>query len=123
MEFDFAERGDAAHLEEALARARKIGSVDPILRVTIGRAYLPDGDVSSAIAAFERYSGQIPPRARKQFHFRPWEMAGEDEHPVEAHRTFTFERDYSPEDCRETIIDNVPINRAIVDAWAARRSD
>jgi hypothetical protein len=49
--------------------------------------------------------------------FRLWELTGDPVHLREAHRLLGEFRDHAPEECRESLIANVPIHREIEDAW------
>ena len=38
-------------------------------------------------------------------------------HLEEGHRLLRFMRDHAPEDCRDSMIENVPLHRDIMKAW------
>jgi hypothetical protein len=46
-----------------------------------------------------------------------WELTKGRIHLEEAHRLLCFIRDHAPEDCRESMIENVPLHRDIMRAW------
>ena len=55
--------------------------------------------------------------------FRLWGLTQDKEHLVEAHRLLAHLRDHAPEDCRESMIEHVPLHRDIVQAWDEHGGD
>jgi hypothetical protein len=49
--------------------------------------------------------------------FRLWELTRDNEHLAEAKRLLDFGVDHAPEDSRTSMVDNVPLHRAIMRAW------
>jgi tetratricopeptide (TPR) repeat protein len=104
-------------LSEALALVRETKSPGTILAATVERARLLGGDVEAALAALEAHGEQVHHGERMEARFRLWELTTDKVHLEEAHRLLCYARDHAPEDCRETIIENVPLHRDIMRAW------
>jgi hypothetical protein len=49
--------------------------------------------------------------------FRLWGLTKERTHLIEAKRLLDFAVEHAPEDCRTSMIENVPLHRDIVKAW------
>ncbi len=88
-----------------------------MLAATIERARLPDGDVQPALAAFDEHEERVPHADRRNARFRLWELTQDKVHLEEAHRLLCFMRDHSPEEDRESLIENVPLHRDVLTAW------
>ena len=113
----------ATHLDEALALARETKSPGTILSATVERARLPDGDSKAALAALAEHEERVDHRVRMQACFRLWELMQDKVHLAEAHRLLCFMRDHAPEDCRDSLIENVPLHRDIMKAWEEHRGE
>ncbi|MHC4956170.1 MAG: protein kinase domain-containing protein, partial [Planctomycetota bacterium] len=115
-----AERGDTesatTHVAEALSLARETGTPNAILAATIEQARLPGGDVDAALAALEQHEERAGHTGKIDARFRLWEVTQDREHLDEAHRLLTFMREQAPEDCRDSMIENVPLHRDIMEA-------
>ena len=48
---------------------------------------------------------------------RLWELTQDQTHLTEAHRLLEHPRDHAPEDCRDSMIENVSLYRDIMKAW------
>jgi len=83
----------------------------------VERARLPGGDVEAALAALEEHEERVPHEAKMEARFRLWELTQGKEYIVEAHRLFVHFRDHAPENCRDSLIENVPLHREIMEAW------
>ena len=106
------------HLDEALLLAREVEDAEIALVASVRRALLPDGNVKSALAALAEYE----PRASNSVHkmearFGVWRLTKDWAHLEEAHRLLCYLRDHAPEDCRDSMIENVPLHRDIMKAW------
>jgi tetratricopeptide (TPR) repeat protein len=104
-------------LEEALALALETGTPGTILSATVERARLPDGNVREAVAAFEEHADRVDHNPRTEARLRLWQVTQDRAHLEEAHRLLQIAVEFSPEDCRETMITNVPLHRDIMAAW------
>jgi tetratricopeptide (TPR) repeat protein len=103
--------------EESLALARELKSPDLILRATAYRALLPGGDSEDALAAFEEYEDRVELSTKMECRFQLWELTKDQIHLTEAKRLLDFAVKHSPEDCRTSMIENVPLHRDIMKAW------
>jgi serine/threonine protein kinase/tetratricopeptide (TPR) repeat protein len=112
--------GAIAHLEEALALARKVDAPGTILLATVHRARLPDGDIAAGLAALEAHEERVAHDTKMEAGFRLWELTQDKAHLEEAHRLLCYARDHAPEDCRDSMIQNVPLHRDIMQAWEER---
>jgi tetratricopeptide (TPR) repeat protein len=121
-----AELGDLEHeaghedaaralLDESLAMAREVGSPNLIVTAALARARLPDGDRDAALSAYEEHRDDLPASAERSY--RLWRLTRDAAHLAEAKRQLDFEVEHAPEDCRETMIENVPLHRDIMKAW------
>jgi tetratricopeptide (TPR) repeat protein len=105
------------HLDDALALAKDLQIPNLILAATVERARLPDGDPEAALAALREHEERATHRTRMNARFRLWELTGDRTHLEEAHRLLNFARDHAAEDCRTSIVRNVPLHREILRAW------
>jgi len=107
----------ATRLDEALALAKENGTPDAILCATVEQARLPHGDVDAALAALAEHEEHVGHSARMEARFHLWELTQDVAHLEEAHRLLSFLGDHAPEDCRDSMIENVPLHRGIMQAW------
>jgi tetratricopeptide (TPR) repeat protein len=122
LEVDRARREPAAaHLGEALALAREAKTPAAILLATVALARLARGDVRSARAALEEHEPRTNHEGRMEARFRIWELTKDRAHLEEAHRLISFARDHAPENCRDSMIEHVPLHRRIMNAWEEHR--
>jgi hypothetical protein len=49
--------------------------------------------------------------------FHLWKLTKDKTHLEEAHRLLRDARDHAPADCRDSMIENVPLHRDIMKAW------
>jgi hypothetical protein len=50
-------------------------------------------------------------------HYCLWQVTAEQSQIAEAHGLLCFALDHAPEDCRTSMIENVPLHRDIMRAW------
>ena len=74
---------------------------------------------SAVRAAFEAAAARLKRREQMAVRFRLWELDGDSADLAAAHRLLASMRDHAPEDCRESVVENVPLHRDIVAAWEA----
>jgi len=117
------ERVATAHIEEAVTLAGELKSPGVILSAAIERARLAGGDIQAALAAFAEHEERVGPDEKTNARFRLWELTSDKTHLEEAHRLLCYARDHSPEDCRTSMIENVPVHRDIMKAWEAHGGD
>ena len=117
------EQAATAHIGEALSLAEGLKDPNLILSATVERARLPGGDMEAALAALEEHEERVPHETRTEARFRLWELTQDKAHLEEAHRLLSFMRDHAPEDCRDSMIENVPLHKDIMRAWAEHGGD
>jgi tetratricopeptide (TPR) repeat protein len=71
------------------------------------------GDAAGARAALEEHGTAAGARTCMEAHFRIGEVE-------KAHELLMHLREHAPEDCRESMIENVPLHREIMEAWNDR---
>ena len=111
------ERAATAHIEEAVGLAEELKSPNLTLSATVERARLPGGDIRAALDALREHEERVWPVERVNARFRLWELTRDMAHLAEAKRLLDFAVDHAPEDCRESMIENVPLHRDIMRAW------
>ena len=97
--------------------ARGLSTPETVIPAALERARLPGGDSEAALAALEEHGDRTGHDLRLRARFGLWELTGEVTHLAEAHRMLRHLIDHAPEDCRETMIENVPLHRDIAAAW------
>jgi tetratricopeptide (TPR) repeat protein len=97
-----------AMFEEALALAEQIKAKESATtaRVYLGADEFDDAGVSVA--------------GRVECNFVAWKTTGDEAQLAEARRLLMLLRDNAPQDYRESILENVPLHREIMEAWDAR---
>jgi serine/threonine protein kinase/tetratricopeptide (TPR) repeat protein len=109
--------GAVAHLDEALTLARKAKLPGATLMATVYRAQLPGGDIEAALVALEEHEDGAEHRDKMTARFHLWKLTKDKTHLEEAHRLLRDARDHAPADCRDSMIENVPLHRDIMKAW------
>ncbi|MHC4940674.1 MAG: serine/threonine-protein kinase [Planctomycetota bacterium] len=112
--------GSIASLEEARAIARDL-DVPEIRALAASRlCVLADEDESEPRADLDRNQARIGVPARMEAHYLLWRASGAAADLEEAHRLLQSLVENAPEDCRESMIENVPLHREITEAWRDR---
>ena len=113
------DRPDAAReiLENAIAKARDARLPGPLALATALRATLPGGDPARALEVLEASAERLPAAAKMAARFHLWEATGDRAQLEAAHRLLLAARDHAPEPYRTPMLADVPLHRAIVDAW------
>jgi predicted ATPase len=106
-----------AHVEEALKLAREVGYPDAIVPAAALRARMPGGDLGAVSDALAEYEDRMDIWAKMTARLHLWELIGDKTHLEEAKRLLDFAVEHSPEDCRTSMIENVPLHRDIMKAW------
>ena len=109
--------GARPHLEDTVTRARALGAVGPGLLALAELACLPDGDPAEALKALAADEARVGATDMTRCRFLLWQATGDRSHLEEAHRLLTFMLDHAPEEFRESMIENVPLHRDIMQAW------
>ncbi|MCZ6788315.1 MAG: tetratricopeptide repeat protein, partial [Planctomycetota bacterium] len=104
-------------LEEALTTSSELGIADPAIPAQVFLAWLRQRDVESARQAFADGWSRLSVAAAMECSFVLWKSTEDKEYLTEAHRLLMHLRDHAPEDCRDSVIENVPLHRDIMKAW------
>jgi tetratricopeptide (TPR) repeat protein len=110
-------------LEEALALGQEIENPNVVTLATCSLATLPDGDPDAALEALTEHESGVRHYDRQEARFLLWRATQDPVHLEESHRLLCHLRDHAPEEYRETMIENVPLHRDIVAAWAEHGAD
>ncbi|MHC4960190.1 MAG: ATP-binding protein [Planctomycetota bacterium] len=105
------------YLDEALALALETGSPGVALESAVTLARLPGGDVQAALAALADHEQHAAQETRMEARLGLWELTGDPAHLAEAHRLLEDLRAHAPEKDRDSMVENVPLHRAIARAW------
>ncbi len=81
-------------------------------------ALLPGGDAGAAVEAWERYAPGLGKSDAMEFRFLLWRVTKERAHLEAAHGLLEEFREQAPEEYRDTMVENVPLHRDVVKAWA-----
>jgi tetratricopeptide (TPR) repeat protein len=110
------------HLEAARSTAAEIG--DPSIEVLSAchLAQLPGGDATAARSSLDQREHLLRNAELIQARFLLWKATRARADLEEAHRLLEYFREHAPEEYRDTVIRNVPLNREIAAAWEARGS-
>ena len=111
-----------AELEEALALARGQDTPGSAVFAACHLAALGDLDPAVAAEEMERGGSRVPHFERLPDYFVLWKATRDPRHLEAAHALLAYAVEHSPEDRRDGMTRTVPTNRAILAAWAARRS-
>ncbi|MHC4504827.1 MAG: tetratricopeptide repeat protein, partial [Planctomycetota bacterium] len=106
-----------AHLEEALSLSQEVKQPKTILLATVHRARLPGRGIEPALAALEEHEQRVPHDTKTECRYRLWELAEDKAHLAEAKRLLDFAVEQSPDEYRDSMIENVPLHRDIMRAW------
>jgi tetratricopeptide (TPR) repeat protein len=106
----------ATTADEALAIAREVGTHGPILLSSALRASLHGGDPEAALADLDAHEALADKGDRIQARFLLWQATGDPAHLDRAHVLLLECRDDAPEQDRDSMLENVPLARAIIAA-------
>jgi hypothetical protein len=74
--------------------------------------------VKDAPAAFAETEGQLGHTGTMTARFGLWQLTQDKAHLEDAHRRLCFLRDHAPAEYRDSMIENVPLHKSILRAWA-----
>ncbi|MHC4974795.1 MAG: protein kinase domain-containing protein [Planctomycetota bacterium] len=118
-----ADRGDLesarARVAEARALADELNHGETIVLATARALRLDGGDAEAASNTMSTYETRVSHKARMEIRFLLWQATKDRAHLEEAHRLLSHLIDHSPDDCRETMVENVTLHREIQRAWDA----
>lgn len=109
-----------AALTEALDLARRHTLPDTLLRAACGLAQMEGGDASEALALLAEHESRVSHEGRIEVRFRFWEATQDETQLAAARRLLDHLVEHAPEEYRESMLEKVPLHRAIVKAWASR---
>jgi tetratricopeptide (TPR) repeat protein len=104
-------------LQESREMSREIDRPDSEAIAAAYLALLPGGSAGEAEELCRTSESHIGHFERVELRFVLWRATGKPEHLAEAHRQLMFLRDHAPEDCKQSILENVPLHAEIVAAW------
>ena len=87
------------------------------------RARLTGGNIDSALAALRENERRVPRAAQMEARFRLWQLTGDQTHLGEAPYHLVLLIEHAPEDCRTSMIENVPLHRDVMRAWEEHGGD
>jgi len=105
-------------LEEARDAARTIGVSGMVALACAHLALLPGGDVAAACKEFAEHESHLDVVRKMEGRLALFKATGDRAHIEEAHRLLCYVRDHAPEECREAMIEKVPLHREIMAAHA-----
>jgi tetratricopeptide (TPR) repeat protein len=105
-----------APIEEAMALSEQAERLGPAVLGACCLAMLPGGDLEAGVRSMQ-HAARIEHGSRMRARFVLWKAGGDAAHLAEAHRHLMFFRDHAPEECRESVLENVALHRDIVAAW------
>ena len=116
-----AARGDpqaaARLIDEARTLAADTGDPETMLIAEVHRARLPGASPAAALALLDEIDEEIGHAEAIEIRFRLWELTMDRPHLVEAHRLLDHLRAHAPEQDRDSMVENVPLHRALMLAW------
>ncbi|MHC4940718.1 MAG: protein kinase domain-containing protein [Planctomycetota bacterium] len=103
-------------LDEARAIANRIGAPEFDALAAANMALLPGGDVDAARRALREHGARLEFPEEMSAFFALWKAGGNSEDLAKAYEMLTHLRDRAPEEYRESMIENVPLHKAIMEA-------
>ncbi|MHC4472969.1 MAG: serine/threonine-protein kinase, partial [Planctomycetota bacterium] len=112
-------RGRQEDSRELLQEAVSLGANDPeaVVLATCRLALLPGGSASRALSVVDEYEQRLEHAKRLEALFLLWRAGRDRDHLLEAKRLLDELVAHAPEECRESMIANVPLHREVVAAW------
>jgi tetratricopeptide (TPR) repeat protein len=114
-------RGDQRAAIEALEQAAEIAREGSQVQVEVAalayRAKLPGGDAAAARRVLTESGGSAGCLGEMEARFRLWQATGDEKELAQSHSLLAQLRETAPEDCRDSMIENVPLQREIMQAW------
>jgi tetratricopeptide (TPR) repeat protein len=108
-------------LENARAIAVQIEAPELSAWAATQAALLPGGEVEDAREAIRRHGPRLEVSQQLDALLAIWQAGGGTEDLAMAHETLMRVQDQTPEEYRESMIENVPIHKAITEAWEAQQ--
>jgi tetratricopeptide (TPR) repeat protein len=108
------------HLERGLQLGREQGLKPQVASCLAALAAYGDGDAAAALAYATEHDAEIDVAHRMHVRRLLWKATGDRGHLEEAYQLLTHLRDHAPEEYRESMIENVPLHKEIMEAWRDR---
>ena len=108
-----------AALEEAAEIARDADMPGARLLAAVHLARLPGYDAKDALQIVTGLGDRVEHDILMESRYRLWTLTGDGSHLAEAHRLLEVARDHAPPEFRDSMVANVPIQRAIAADFAA----
>jgi len=107
---------------EAHAIGEELNAPGTIVLAAALLALLPGAEAVVAVETFEEHEPRIRHVDRMEAHFLLFQATTDRTHLEESHRLLCYLRDHAPEEYRETMVVNVPLDRDIMEAWEERQA-
>ena len=108
------------HIDKAIELATPSGAKNALILAHSVAVRLPNRDPSEAVRLLEEDGGRMRALDRMRSYYSLWLGTGDRTHAAAALAELEHLRDNAPEEHRQSIVDDVPLHRAIV---AACRTD
>jgi tetratricopeptide (TPR) repeat protein len=108
---------DREYLEKAVALGREIDRPGVF---ALGLAYLAlhaGGDVDEALRVFEQFESRLRHQDKLEARMTLFKVTGDRAHLEAAHALLEHGRKHAPEEFRDSMVENVPLNREIMEAF------
>jgi hypothetical protein len=105
--------------EESLDLSRQAALPGKQMLSSAWLALLRHESTADAEALLAAHDARMPFHEKMEGQFILWKATGSSEHLTEAHRLLTELRENAPEEYRDSMTQNVPLNREIMEAWSA----
>ncbi|MHC4342097.1 MAG: tetratricopeptide repeat protein, partial [Planctomycetota bacterium] len=104
-------------LDEAIPLAREVSHEEILVRAVALRARMTGVDLDDAVSELQKHASRMDPEVRMRAWFDLWEVTGDATQLNQAWRLLQYLRSHAPEEHRESMLRNVAVYRAIVEAW------
>jgi serine/threonine protein kinase/tetratricopeptide (TPR) repeat protein len=108
-----------AHLDEAAALSAELGLANFATLAAVYRAALPGGDAAAALASFAANESRMMLRERMEARWLLARVTGDASHAAEARRLLDQLVANAPPECREAMVRDVPLHRAVAESGDA----
>ena len=106
-----------APLEQARDLAQQSKAPGPQVLAAGRLALLPGGDAAVAKSVFEEFENRLRHDEKLEALHCLWQATKDRAHLEAAHRLLMHAREHASEEYRDSMLENVPLHRAIMKAW------
>ena len=103
---------------EAARLGRELGVAEISVAAKCLAAGRSDRDVSAALSVFHAHENCLGSVAKMESRFLLWRATKDTEHLAQAKRLLDNLVEHAPENCHESMLQNVRLYREIMEAWA-----